>query len=134
MCYSLGMDSLYVEDILEHYKHPQNFGELDPHDAEFFGYNPFCGDQLGVHIRLSDDAISDLRFHGSGCAISMASASIISSALIGMPVAEIEGLGEPWLEEQIGISLSPARLKCGQLALKVVQTALFGKQDVPAVS
>jgi len=128
------MDTLYVEDILEHYKRPQNFGELEPHDAEFFGYNPFCGDQVGVHVRISDKAISDLRFHGSGCAISMAAASIISSALIGMPLSEVEGLDESWLEEQIGIELSPARLKCGMMGLKVVQSALFGKQDVPAVA
>ena len=124
-------ESLYRDNILDHYKNPQNFGELQPHDAEFFDSNPLCGDEIGVQVKVDDGVISDLRFHGSGCAISMASASIISDALIGMSLAEVERLDASWLQEQIGISLSPVRLKCGLLALKVVQGALFGRQEWP---
>jgi nitrogen fixation NifU-like protein len=72
------MDELYREYILDHYKHPRNFGELEPHDAECFDRNPLCGDELGVQLKLEGDRIADLRFHGQGCAISQASASIIS--------------------------------------------------------
>ena len=75
------MDDLYRDYILEHYKRPQNFGELDPHDLEALEHNPLCGDELGVHIRVKDDRIEDLRFHGHGCAISQASASIASEEL-----------------------------------------------------
>ena len=72
------MDDLYRDYILDHYKRPRNFGELDPHDLEALEHNPLCGDELGVHIRVKDDRIEDLRFHGHGCAISQASASIAS--------------------------------------------------------
>ena len=66
------MDQLYREYIIDHYKNPRNFGELEPHDAEFHDRNPVCGDEIGVHIRLDGDRIADLRFHGQGCAISQA--------------------------------------------------------------
>ena len=124
-------EALYRDNILDHYKNPQNFGELDPHDVEFFDYNPLCGDEMGVQIKVGDRLISDLRFSGSGCAISLASASIISDSLIGMSLVEVKELDAGWLEEQIGLHLSPVRLKCGLLGLKVVQGALFGKQEWP---
>ena len=78
------MDDLYRDYILDHYKRPRNFGELDPHDMEGLEHNPLCGDELGVHIRVKDGKIEDLRFHGHGCAISQASASIASEELVGM--------------------------------------------------
>ena len=83
------MDQLYREYIIDHYKNPRNFGELEPHDAEFHDRNPICGDEMGVHIRLDGDRIEDLRFHGQGCAISQASASIISDELKGKTVDEV---------------------------------------------
>ena len=78
------MDDLYRDYILDHYKRPRNFGELDPHDLQALEHNPLCGDELGVHIRVKDGRIEDLRFHGHGCAISQASASIASEELKGM--------------------------------------------------
>ena len=78
------MDALYRDYILDHYKNPRNFGELEPHDLEFHDHNPLCGDELGVHILVEDGKVKDLRFHGQGCAISQASASISSDELIGM--------------------------------------------------
>lgn len=125
------MDALYREYILDHYKSPRNFGELYPHDAEYSDLNPLCGDELGVHVRLKGGRIDDLRFHGQGCAISQASASIISDRLIGMSVAEIAELDRHFVIDELGIELSPTRLKCGLLALKVVQGALLGTDDWP---
>ena len=75
------MDDLYRDYILEHYKRPHNFGELEPHDLEALEHNPLCGDELGVHIRVKDGRIDDLRFHGHGCAISQASASTSASVI-----------------------------------------------------
>ena len=86
------MDDLYRDYILDHYKHPRNFGELEPHDIEALEKNPLCGDELGVQIRLKDGKIEDLRFHGHGCAISQAAASIASEQLIGMQLEEAASL------------------------------------------
>jgi nitrogen fixation NifU-like protein len=125
------MDELYREFILDHYKNPRNFGELEPHDVECFDRNPLCGDEMGVHIRLEGDRVADLRFYGQGCAISQASASIISDELKGKTVSEIAGLDRNFVTEEIGLELSPTRLKCGLLGLKVVQGALLGTDEWP---
>jgi len=126
------MDQLYREYIIDHYKNPRNFGELEPRDAEFFDFNPICGDEMGVHIRLEGDRIADLRFHGQGCAISQASASIISDALKGMTVSEVANLDRRFVVDELGLELSPTRLKCGLLGLKVVQGALLGTDEWPS--
>jgi nitrogen fixation NifU-like protein len=125
------MDALYREYIIDHYKNPRNFGELDPRDAQFFDRNPLCGDELGVHLKLDGDRISDIRFHGHGCAISQASASIISDELKGKTVAEIAALDRHFVADELGIELSPTRLKCGLLSLKIVQGALLGTDEWP---
>jgi nitrogen fixation NifU-like protein len=126
------MDALYREYIIDHYKNPRNFGELEARDAEFFDRNPLCGDELGVHVRLEGDRVSDLRFHGQGCAISQATASIISEELKGKTVAEIAELDRNFVTEEIGLELSPTRLKCGLLSLKVAQGALLGTDEWPS--
>ena len=125
------MDALYREYILDHYKNPRNFGELEERDAEFFDRNPLCGDEIGVHVKLDGDRVADVRFHGQGCAISQAAASIISDELKGKTVAEIAALDRGFVCEELGIDLSPTRLKCGLLGLKVVQGALLGRQEWP---
>ncbi len=125
------MDDLYREYIIDHYKNPRNFGELEPHDAEFHDRNPICGDEMGVHVRLEGDRVEDIRFHGSGCAISQATASIISDELKGKTVPEIAELDRGFVTEELGLELSPTRLKCGLLSLKVVQGALLGTSEWP---
>ena len=125
------MDELYRDNILDHYKNPRNFGELEQHDLEFHDHNPLCGDELGVHIRVEDGKIADLRFHGHGCAISQAAASISSEELIGMPVDEVGGLHAEWVIEQLGIDISPTRRKCALLNLKVLRGATTGDPSWP---
>ena len=126
------MDALYRDFILEHYKSPRNFGTLEPHDLEFHDHNPLCGDELGVHVRVDDEGkIDDLRFHGQGCAISQAAASITSEELIGMPVDEIRDLPAEWAIEQLGIEISPTRRKCALLGLKVMRGATSGDASWP---
>ena len=126
------MDALYRDYILEHYKNPRNFGTLEPHDLEFHDHNPLCGDELGVHVQVDEDGkITDLRFHGQGCAISQASASIASEELIGMKVDDAAALSADWAIDLLGIEISPTRRKCALLTLKVVRGAATGDPSWP---
>lgn len=126
------MDALYRDYILDHYKQPRNFGELEPHDREWHDHNPLCGDELGVHLIVDDDGtIADLRFHGQGCAISQASASIASEELIGMKLDEVAELGADWVIDLLGIEISPTRRKCALLPLKVMRGASTGDASWP---
>ena len=97
------MDDFYRDYILDHYKNPRNFGTLEPHDLEHHDVNPLCGDELGVHVVVDEGGkIADLRFHGQGCAISQASASIASEELIGMKAEEAAALDADWMIELLG--------------------------------
>src|SRR5713101_1789992 len=120
------MDDLYRDYILEHYKRPRNFGELEPRDFEALEHNPLCGDELGVHIRVDDGRIGELRFHGHGCAISQAAASIASEQLIGMELDEAALLDADWMIDLIGIPISATRRQCALLSLKATRGAITG--------
>jgi nitrogen fixation protein NifU and related proteins len=122
------MDNLYRDFILEHYRQPHNRGVLDPHDLHFADSNPTCGDELSMTLRLdtAGERIADVAFDGRGCAISQASASIMTDELRGMSLDEVRDMDPREVVEALGVPIGPARLKCALLGYKVLQGAVTG--------
>jgi nitrogen fixation protein NifU and related proteins len=122
------MDNLYRDFILEHYKNPHNKGVLDPHDLHFADSNPTCGDEMSMTLRLDEprQRIADVAFDGRGCAISQASASILTEELRGRSLDEVRSMDPQKVLDDLGVPIGPARLKCALLAYKVLQGAVRG--------
>jgi nitrogen fixation NifU-like protein len=119
------MDDLYRDEILEHYRHPHNFGTLPEPDAIFEGANPLCGDRITLMLGISEAGVVDeVAFTGRGCAISQASASMLTDSIRGKALAEIAKLGSQDVLDELGIAISPARLKCALLSLDTLRRAL----------
>ena len=118
------MDELYRDFILDHYRNPRNSGTLASPDASFEDNNPLCGDKIRMDLKLRDGLIEDIKFSGRGCAISQASASLLTEAVKGKTLAEVASIGKEDVLENLGINISAARLKCALLGLKVLKQAL----------
>jgi nitrogen fixation NifU-like protein len=119
-------EQFYREYILDHYKNPRNFGRIEAADVTHEEYNPLCGDMVGMDFRLRDGVIEDVMFHGRGCAISQASASLMTERLKGMTLDDARQLSKEDVLEELGIDISPARLKCALLSLKVLKVGAYG--------
>lgn len=125
------MDDLYREVILDHYQHPHNHGTLPEPDITFEDSNPLCGDKIRVDLQVKDNIVQQVRFSGKGCAISQASASMLSDELVGKSLDEIKKIDKEFVFQMLGIPLSPSRVKCALLSLKVVKSGAYGIHEWP---
>jgi nitrogen fixation protein NifU and related proteins len=124
-------EELYRDNILDHYKNPRNHGEIEPADAQAEGMNPLCGDEVTISVALDGDTIEDVRFRGRGCAISQAATSMLMEMVKGRSAAEVADMSRDELLEEVGIPLTPVRLKCALLGLGVLKVALHRARGTP---
>ncbi|MCL5440899.1 MAG: SUF system NifU family Fe-S cluster assembly protein [Candidatus Marsarchaeota archaeon] len=115
---------LYAEEIIAHYEHPHNRGKIDLPNLSTREYNPVCGDDITVYILLEKGRIIEIKFEGDGCAISMASASMVTDYVKGKTVKDVENMDAKTIIGLIGVDPGPARLKCAILPLKAIKNAL----------
>lgn len=119
-------DDLYRDIILDHYRNPRHRGTLDPADFTYEDVNPLCGDEIRIDVRVKDDRIDEIAFSGRGCAISQASASILMEMTAGQSLEEVKAITKEDLLEELMVPISPARLKCALLSLKVLKAGIYG--------
>jgi len=126
-------DQLYREVILDHYKNPRGHGVIESADAAAEGQNPLCGDEVAIYVALGEDGetIDEVKFSGRGCAISQAATSMLMEMVEGRTATEIGELSKDELLEEIGIPLTPIRLKCALLGLGVLKVALHRSKGTP---
>jgi nitrogen fixation NifU-like protein len=125
------LDSLYREVILDHYKNPRGHGVIEGADAVAEGQNPLCGDEVSIAIAFEGDTIADVKFQGRGCAISQAATSMLMDMVKGRTAQEVATMSRDELLEEVGIPLTPVRLKCALLGLGVLKVALHKGKGTP---
>jgi nitrogen fixation NifU-like protein len=123
---------LYQEEILDHYRNPHNHGTLEHPDASYEDSNPLCGDVVAIDLRYDGDRVAEVRFRGVGCAISQAAASMLTDMVAGRTRAEALAIPRGAIIEELGVPLSPARVKCALLGYKVMMAALYGVPSSPS--
>jgi nitrogen fixation NifU-like protein len=121
---------MYREIILDHYKHPRNFGHLPHAAASAHAFNATCGDKISMEISVNTNKeIEDIRFSGEGCAISQAAASMLTEEVKGKRVSRVMNMKAPDMIQMIGSPLTPSRIKCATLPLEVLQKAILSLKE-----
>ena len=124
------MDDFYRENILDHYRNPRNAGTLDGATHSHQENNPLCGDVIQIDLHVNEDnVIDEVAFKGRGCAISQASASMLTEMIKGKTVEEAKAVGKEEILEALGIQIGPTRLKCALLSLKVLKAGVYGLSE-----
>jgi len=127
----MSSDLMYREFILDHYKNPRGHGVIDDPDASAEGQNPLCGDEITISVAFDGETLEDVKFTGRGCAISQAATSMLMEMVQGKSATEVAALSREDLLEEVGIPLSPIRLKCAILGLGVLKVALHKAKGTP---
>ena len=117
---------IYKDIILDYYRNPRNFGDLLNPDVRAKDSNPLCGDIVEMQLKINDGKVEDVRFKGKGCAISQASASMLTEVVKGKTLDEIKALSKADVLNLLGIDPGPTRIKCALLGLKVVKLGVYG--------
>jgi nitrogen fixation NifU-like protein len=121
------MEDLYRERILDHYQNPRNYGMLEAPDISYEDDNPMCGDVIRIDIKLDEqNRVSQVGFSGEGCAISTASASMLTEEILGKTLDQVKQIGKDDILQMLGVQLGPVRLKCALLSLKVLRGGIYG--------
>ncbi|MGH9965324.1 MAG: Fe-S cluster assembly sulfur transfer protein SufU [Nitrososphaeraceae archaeon] len=118
-------EDIYREIILDHYRNPRNKGRISDADVSFHDSNPLCGDEIDIYLKVEDNIVKDVKFEGRGCAISQASASMLTEMVMNKSLTSIKELDKDDILENIGLlNLGPARIKCALLSLKVLKMSM----------
>ena len=120
---------IYREEILDHYKNPRNFGEIKQASGQAIDRNASCGDVISMSLRVVKDKIKEVKFKGEGCAVSMASASMLTEMVKGKKVSQVKKIKDEEIIKRLGINISSGRKKCATLGLVALKKALENYED-----
>ncbi|MEM3084538.1 MAG: SUF system NifU family Fe-S cluster assembly protein [Nitrososphaerales archaeon] len=122
----MGSADIYREIILDYYRNPRNYGKIDAPDISIRDSNPLCGDEVEIHVKFENDKVKDVKFTGKGCAISQASASMLTEMIMGKSLEDVKKVGKEDVLESLGLpNLGPARIKCALLSLKTLKLGVY---------
>ena len=117
---------IYHEMIVDYSRNPLNFGEIKDHDVTFHDSNPLCGDSIDIDLKIDDDKVTDIKFHGKGCAICMACTSVLTEITKGKSIDDVRKIEKHDVLSELGLEhLQAVRIKCALLSLKVLKSALY---------
>ncbi|MCA9828228.1 MAG: SUF system NifU family Fe-S cluster assembly protein [Nitrosopumilus sp.] len=117
---------IYHEMIVDYSRNPANYGKIDDHDVTFHDSNPLCGDSIDIDMKIDDDKVTDIKFHGRGCAICMACSSVLTEITKGKTLDEARAIDKNDVLSELGLEhLQAVRIKCALLSLKVLKSALY---------
>lgn len=126
------MPELYSDILLDHFRHPRNYGILSAPDVSNEQFNPLCGDRIRIELKLDQSSVNDVRFKGDACAICTAAASLLTELVHGAPLAEVAGISDEQLLAALESDIQPARMQCVLLPLQALREGLKNYQEQPA--
>lgn len=118
------MSALYSDVLLDHFRHPRNYGDLTAPDISYENFNPLCGDRIRIELKLNQTIVAEARFKGDGCAISTAAASLLTELILGIDIQKAADISDDQLISALQSDIKPARMQCALLALEALRAGL----------